>query len=121
MPESILDRWAEWLLQRRHGGDPEEVRRTIDRIEKVRDRVLGNADVSAGETVLDVGTGDGLIAFGALERVGETGRVVFSDVSQDLLDHARELAVRLDVLNRCRFAHAPAEDLAPIPDASVDV
>jgi ubiquinone/menaquinone biosynthesis C-methylase UbiE len=42
--------------------------------------------------LLDVGTGDGLIAFGALDLVGEDGRVVFSDVSQDLLDHSRTLA-----------------------------
>jgi hypothetical protein len=41
---SIRDRWAEWLLHRRYGGDPEEGRRTVDRLGKVRDRVLGNAD-----------------------------------------------------------------------------
>jgi arsenite methyltransferase len=42
--------------------------------------------------VLDVGCGDGLIAFGALDRVGEEGQVIFSDISQDLLDHCRSLA-----------------------------
>jgi len=34
--------------------------------------------------VLDVGSGDGLIAFGALDRVGVTGRVIFSDISPHL-------------------------------------
>lgn len=121
MPESIRDRWAEWLLHRRHGDDPEEVRRTVDRLGKVRDRVLGNAAVAAGETLLDVGTGEGLVAFGALERVGEHGSVIFGDVFQDLLDHARALAEQLGVRDRCRFVRAPAEDLAPIADASVDV
>ena len=50
----------------------------------VRDRVLRNAALTGGETLLDVGAGDGLIAFGALELIGEGGRVIFSDISQDL-------------------------------------
>lgn len=65
--------------------------------------------------------GAGLIAFGALERLGESGRVIFSDVSQDLLDHAFALAEEGGVLDRCEFALARAEDLAPIADESVDV
>jgi ubiquinone/menaquinone biosynthesis C-methylase UbiE len=118
---AIRDQWAEWLLHRRHGGDPEALRRTLERLSAVRDRVLDNALVAAGETVLDVGSGDGLIAFGALEQVGEQGTVIFSDVSLDLLEHTRALAERLGVVERCRFIRAPAEDLAPVPDASVDV
>jgi ubiquinone/menaquinone biosynthesis C-methylase UbiE len=84
----------------------------------VRDRVLDRAEIQPGETVLDVGCGDGLIAFGALERVGPDGRVIFSDVSEDLLDVSRELA---DGDPRCDFVLAGAEDLSPIVDASVDV
>ncbi len=121
MPELIRDRWAEWLLHRRHGGDPDELSRTLDRLAAVRDRVLANARVGEGETLLDVGTGDGLIAFGALEKVGDRGIVVFSDVSQDLLDHDRALADELGVSDRCRFVRAAAEDLTPVTDASVDV
>lgn len=86
----------------------------------VRDRVLRNAGLSGGETLLDVGAGDGLIAFGALELVGEGGRVIFSDISQDLLDHSRSLAWEMRVLDRCEFVRAPADDLATIEDASVD-
>ncbi len=121
MPEPIRDQWTEWLLHRRHGGDPEQLQRTLAFLYPVRDQVLDSARVADGETVLDVGTGDGLIAFGALERVGAEGRVIFSDVSQDLLDHARDLAQRLDGFDRCHFVRAPAENLAPIADASVDV
>ncbi len=71
--------------------------------------------------VLDVGCGDGLIAFGALDRVGEEGQVIFSDISQDLLDHCRSLAQQLQVLERCRFVRASAENLAAIATGSVDV
>jgi ubiquinone/menaquinone biosynthesis C-methylase UbiE len=78
--------------------------------------VLDRAELRPGETLLDVGAGDGLIAFGALER--GAGRVIFSDVSDDLLEVARGLA---DGDGRAEFVHAAADDLAPIADESVDV
>jgi SAM-dependent methyltransferase len=116
-----LDQWAQWLLHRRHGGDPEELRRALEFLHPLRDRVLDNAKVNPGDTLLDVGCGDGLIAFGALERVGEGGAVIFSDISQALLNHARMLAEQMGVLDRCRLVRTGAEDLATIEDASVDV
>jgi ubiquinone/menaquinone biosynthesis C-methylase UbiE len=115
------DRWAEWLLERRFGGDQEHRDSFLEGVVTWRDRVLGNAAVREGETLLDVGAGDGLIAFGALELVGEDGRVVFSDISRDLLEHSRDLAERSGVLNRCEFLLAPADDLSALEDASVDV
>ena len=83
------DRWHRWLLDVRFGGDP--ARREKDLTEflyPVRDTVLDRARLRPGDTLLDVGTGDGLIAFGAVERLGPSGRVIFSDISQDLLDHS---------------------------------
>ena len=68
-----------------------------------------------------MGTGDGLIAFGALNRLGPSGRVIFSDISQDLLDHCREAATAEGLADRCRFVLAPADQLTALPDASVDV
>lgn len=120
MAEPNRDRWAEWLLERRHGGDPEQLRAAMEFLAPLRDRVLGSAGLNGGETLLDVGAGDGLIAFGALDVLGERGGVIFSDVSQDLLDHSRSLAERMGVVDRCRFLHAPADDLSVLEDASVD-
>jgi arsenite methyltransferase len=85
----------------------------------VRERVLDRAELAEGETLLDVGCGDGLIAFGALER--GAGLVIFGDISQDLLDESRRLAEELDVLDRSRFLLAPADDLHELADESVDV
>jgi arsenite methyltransferase len=115
------DVWARWLLDRRHGGDAEEheaVRRSLD---STRDRLLYEADVRSGDVVLDLGTGDGLIAFGALDLVGGRGRVIFSDVSEALLEHCRAEAERRGKLERCEFTLAAAEDLSVLPDESVDV
>jgi 2',3'-cyclic-nucleotide 2'-phosphodiesterase (5'-nucleotidase family)/SAM-dependent methyltransferase len=89
------------------------------RLAETRDRVLNGAAFEPGDVVLDVGAGHGLIAFGALER--GAGEVVFSDISVDLLEHARDLAEELGVAARCRFVHAAAENLEPIEGASVDV
>jgi len=84
-------------------------------------RVLANARVRSGNVVLDVGAGDGLIAFGAMPLAGGSGRVVFSDVSQDLLAHCRAAAEGMGVADRAQFVLASADDLSPIADASTDV
>ena len=115
------DKWAQWVLERSHGGDPDQKRAWLAELEKYREGVLRRARPAAGETLLDVGTGDGLIAFGALPMVGDAGHVIFSDVSTDLIDHCRALATELGVLDRCEFVTASADDLSPIDDESVDI
>ena len=115
------DRWAAWVLDRRFGGDPEQAERAMRHLRPVRDRVLEGAAVREGDVVLDVGAGDGLLAFGALPLVGESGKVIFSDVSRELLEVSRGLAGELDALDRCDFVLARAEDLGPLADDSVDV
>ncbi|HET8626096.1 MAG TPA: methyltransferase domain-containing protein [Thermomicrobiales bacterium] len=115
------DRWAEWLLHRRHGGDAAALQHLLSELRPIRDAVLAHARIAEGDVVLDVGAGDGLIAFGAIERVGPTGAVIFSDISRDLLDHARALAEQLGVADRCRFLRAPADDLGALADRAVDV
>jgi arsenite methyltransferase len=121
MTEPVRDQWAEWLLERRFGDDSRQRERLLEGLIPWRDRILRNAAVKRGETLLDVGAGDGLIAFGALDLVGENGRVIFSDISQDLLDHARSLAGEMGVADRCEFQLAPADDLSALGGASVDI
>jgi ubiquinone/menaquinone biosynthesis C-methylase UbiE len=115
------DKWSDWLLHKRFGGDAKAAEAGLAFLKRVRDLVLDKAALREGQTVLDVGAGDGLIAFGALERVGDSGRVIFADVSQALLDHAHSIATDLGVAERCTFVEAPAEALEPIADESVDV
>src|SRR4051794_1103070 len=119
MVAAARDRWAEWLAERRFGGDPEERRRALERLTQVRDEVLDRAELGEGETFLDVGCGEGLIGFGALER--GAGTVIFSDISTDLLDFCREAAQELGLVERCRFVEAAADDLSPLETASIDV
>lgn len=121
MTTEFTDRWARWLLHDRFGGDDERRRLNITGLEPVRDRVLTGAGIASGDTVLDVGCGDGLIGFGAIPLVGESGLVVFTDISEQLLERCRQIASGLGVADRCQFIASPAETLEGIDDSSVDV
>ncbi len=112
------DVWASWLLERRSGGDPAAAELVRKDLHPVRDRVLDAARLGSRDRLLDVGCGDGLIALGALER--GAAEVIFSDVSQDLLDACRQLAAELGAVDRCRFVRAPAEDLGELADGCVE-
>jgi 2-oxoglutarate ferredoxin oxidoreductase subunit alpha len=61
-------RWADRLLERRHGGDQTALERALRALGPVRDRVLDSASSGEGEAVLDLGCGAGLIAFGAVRQ-----------------------------------------------------
>src|SRR5881398_1006723 len=91
----------------------------LEETREFREKVLDRAGLAEGETLLDVGCGEGLIGFGALER--GAGHVIFSDVSDDLLDFCREAAEALGVSERCGFVKAGAVDLTAVADAGVDV
>jgi SAM-dependent methyltransferase len=52
-------------------------------------RVCAMAGVAAGQRVLDVASGTGIVASAALDLVGATGHVAVSDIAQPMLDQAR--------------------------------
>ncbi|MFN8443381.1 MAG: class I SAM-dependent methyltransferase [Caldilineaceae bacterium] len=114
------DIWYEWLLRRRDGNDPARSKATRDFLAPVRNKVLENARFVEGETLLDVGCGDGLIALRALEQT-RNSKVIFLDISQDLLDHAKETVIWSGDLFRSQFIRASADDLAQIPSETVNV
>jgi ubiquinone/menaquinone biosynthesis C-methylase UbiE len=119
MTDSQRDIWSEWLLNRRFGGDPKRMNKMLSMLYPVRDRVLSHVDLKENQTLLDVGCGDGLIAFGALEKFDKC-QVVFSDISADLLDHAANLARKMNVEDRCQFVCVSADDLSAFKDNSID-
>jgi ubiquinone/menaquinone biosynthesis C-methylase UbiE len=96
------------------------MRATCAYLHPIRAKVLDHAQLGENEILLDVGSGDGFIAFGALERT-PTSRVIVSDISHDLLEHAQIVAHELGLQNQCQFLHASATDLSALADASVDV
>ncbi|HLO27716.1 MAG TPA: methyltransferase domain-containing protein [Anaerolineales bacterium] len=119
MTDAQKDMWSQWLLSRRFGGDSERMKRMFGFLYPIRDEVLSHIDLEGHGTLLDVGCGDGLIAFGALEKFGSC-RVIFSDISEDLLNHAEALAREMNVQDRCQFVCASADDLFMINDNAID-
>src|SRR5918998_1655567 len=115
------DHWSRWLLERRDAGDPRQRSIALEHLAPIRDRVLANAGPLEGVTLLDVGTGDGLIGVAALDRVGPSGAVIFSDVSSALLERCEEAVRARGSRERARFVVAHAEKLDGIADGSVDV
>lgn len=76
------------------------------------------ADLQAGETVVDLGSGSGMDAFYAARLVGPTGHVYGVDFTPEQLGKARGLAEN-DGLAHVEFREGRIEAL-PLDDASVD-
>jgi arsenite methyltransferase len=120
LTEPYGDIWSRWLLEQRHGGDPDQLKAVLDYLLPVRDKVLDRAGLGEDGTLLDVGCGDGLIGFGALQRV-PSSQVIFSDISAELLGQVETLAEKMRVTERMQVLQAPADDLSAVPAESVDV
>jgi len=80
---------------------------------------LAMAALKPGEVVLDIGSGGGLDAFLAADKVGSTGRVIGVDMTPAMLERARASAERNHIAN-VEFRQGYAEAL-PVADGEVDV
>jgi ubiquinone/menaquinone biosynthesis C-methylase UbiE len=86
---------------------------------EARDAYLGLLGISAGERVLDVGCGSGVVTREIAKRVGPGGLAVGLDPSPGLLAVARELAQEAGLGDRIEFREGSALEL-PCPDRSFD-
>jgi arsenite methyltransferase len=77
------------------------------------------ADLRAGETVLDLGSGAGADVLISARRVAPTGRAIGLDMTDEMLALARANAADAGVRN-VEFLKGYIEDV-PLPDDSVDV
>jgi ubiquinone/menaquinone biosynthesis C-methylase UbiE len=80
---------------------------------------ISRAGLKAGETVLDLGSGAGFDAFLASRQVGESGKVIGVDMTQEMVQKAQANAEKLNVSN-VDFRLGEIEKL-PVADRSVDV
>jgi ubiquinone/menaquinone biosynthesis C-methylase UbiE len=120
-PAPEHDKWSQWLLSTRSGGEEGGHAKTLDRLSSVRDRVLANAQIKPGCKLLDVGTGDGLIGLAALDCVGSNGRVIFSDISEACLAYVEHKVRELAPSALASFILGSAESLDAVGNESVDV
>lgn len=77
------------------------------------------AELTAGETVLDLGSGGGIDVLLSARRVGPTGKAYGLDMTPEMLQVARNNQKQAGVTN-AEFLHGTIEAV-PLPDACVDV
>jgi ubiquinone/menaquinone biosynthesis C-methylase UbiE len=77
------------------------------------------AGLHEGETVLDLGSGAGADVLISARRVGATGKAIGLDMTDEMLELARDNAAKAGVEN-VEFVKGYIEDI-PLPDNSVDV
>lgn len=77
------------------------------------------ADITPGETILDLGSGGGLDVIISARRTGPAGKAYGLDASPDMLTLARSNTEQAQVSN-AEFLHGHIEDI-PLPDGLVDV
>jgi SAM-dependent methyltransferase len=77
------------------------------------------ADLRAGDTVLDLGSGGGIDVLLSAKRVGPTGKVYGLDMTEEMLELAQENQRKAGVRN-VEFLKGEIEQI-PLPDGSVDV
>jgi ubiquinone/menaquinone biosynthesis C-methylase UbiE len=91
---------------------------TLGREQAFRERALGLANLSAGESVLDVGCGTGTLAIAAKRQVGQKGYVCSVDASPEMIARAGKKASKAGV--EVDFKEALVESL-PFRDGQFDV
>jgi len=77
------------------------------------------AELNPGEVVLDLGCGGGIDVLLSAKRVGPNGKVYGLDMTDEMLDLARENQCKAGVEN-AEFLKGEIENI-PLPDNSVDV
>jgi arsenite methyltransferase len=77
------------------------------------------AELKTGETVLDLGSGGGIDVLLSAKRVGAEGKVYGVDMTDEMLEVARENQRKAGVRN-VEFLKGEIENI-PLPDGSVDV
>jgi len=77
------------------------------------------ADLTEGETVLDLGAGAGIDVFLAANKVGKRGRVIGVDMTEDMVARGRQLA-REHGFSNVEFRQGDIEHL-PVDSATMEV
>jgi ubiquinone/menaquinone biosynthesis C-methylase UbiE len=81
---------------------------------------LHHADVREGEIVVDFGSGAGIDVFLSANKVGETGKVIGIDLTDEMLEKARRNAKENGYTN-VEFRKGDIEKRIPVEDNSVDL
>ena len=91
---------------------------SLGRERRLRRQLVDHGRVSAGEAVLDVGSGTGTLLRTVRDAVHDVGRLCGIEPSSEMIEHARRLANDAGVTLELEQGFA---DRLPFPDQSFDV
>ncbi|HEY3251401.1 MAG TPA: class I SAM-dependent methyltransferase [Ignavibacteria bacterium] len=115
------DIWSEWLKHRRFGGNAEHQAQAMKQYKQWALEIVDKAEIFESATVLDIGAGDGLVGLTALEKLGEKGKLILSDISEAALAIPKEIFNKKETPDsRVEFLIAPAENLSPLKERTID-
>ena len=117
---NICKNWTQWLSQTRFAHMNEvQIQQTFNWLFALRDIVISKANIKAGDKVIDIGCGSGLLAFGVIEKFKDSVDIIFSDKFEDCLEECKKLLSQCDVPNKATFLQSDCLDIK-LPDFSVD-
>lgn len=82
-------------------------------------RMVSLAEITPSDSVLDIGTGTGVVALQAAKRIGPGGKVTGIDLSEGMLATAEAKAEKLGLAEKVKFSRMDAEKLE-FPDESFE-
>ena len=81
---------------------------------------LNHTDIREGETVVDLGSGAGIDVFLSANKVGQSGKAIGIDLTDEMLEKARRNAEENGYTN-VEFRKGDIERRSPVDDNSVDL
>jgi len=80
---------------------------------------LNFANILSGETIVDLGSGAGIDVFLASKLAGNEGKIIGIDMTDEMLEKARKVAIKNNYKN-VEFRKGDIEERIPIENNSVD-
>jgi ubiquinone/menaquinone biosynthesis C-methylase UbiE len=105
--DSVADGWQKWWKTIEIGA------------EKVSRRLIELAEIKPGSRVLDIATGIGEPAITAANQVGNSGHVLATDISSQMLSIAKQRAISLGLQQVVEFKEGDAETI-DLPTSTFD-
>ena len=79
------------------------------------------ADIHQGETVVDLGSGAGIDVFLSANKVGDLGKVIGIDITDEMLEKAKKNAKDNGYITNVEFRKGDIEKRIPIKDNTADL
>lgn len=116
---SSEDIWSDWLKHRRFGGDENYQKNALKLFRSLADKIVEKANIQESSVVLDLGSGDGLVALVALDMLGKHGKLIISDISENALSIPKNI-FKDKPDPRVEFLVSDIQDLSQLPKDSID-